>query len=54
MKAFPEWRMNKKFDQDGRLLGLSRRLVTENIASKLSENLLLRQDPSTELGRRTD
>ena len=45
----------QKIDQEGRLLGLSRRLVTENITSKLSENVLLRQDPSTdELGRRTD
>ena len=34
---FPEWRMNQKIDQEGRLLGLSRRLVTENITSKLSE-----------------
>ena len=27
----------QKIDQEGRLLGLSRRLVTENITSKLSE-----------------
>ena len=39
----PSWRLSrngewtKKIDQEGRLLGLSRRLVTENITSKLSE-----------------
>ena len=35
VKAFPKWRMNRK-NRPG-LLGLSRRLVTENITSKLSE-----------------
>ena len=40
----PSWRLSrngewtKKIDQEGRLLGLPRRLVTENITSKLSEN----------------
>ena len=39
----PSWRLSrngewtKKIDQEGRLLGLSWRLVTENITSKLSE-----------------
>ena len=41
--GLPSWRLSrnvewtKKIDREGRLLGLSRRLVTENITSKLSE-----------------
>ena len=59
--GLPSWRLSRnvewtqKIDREGHLLGLSRRLMTENITSKLSENVLLRQDPSTdELGRHTD
>ena len=39
-EGFLEMANEQKIDQDGRLLGLSRRLVTENITSKLSEKFV--------------